>query len=457
MGKAFIRGRVLYTEIFDQRGPYLYLLYGLASLVSATTFTGVFLLEWLSFSLFLLVSYQLVRLYAPRTAWVSIPVLAKIIASSTAFVMGGSPEQILLPCFAYTTLSIVRYIKSDDNTKPTTISLLANGILCGVVMWTKYNLLGFYLGYVLSITIIAIIRNHTSRLLHYYAFIFIGILIATLPWIAYFGAHHAIGDWINGYILQNISNYAFRLNGLHEILLSIFANLGYSIIMNLQYSLFILIGLVWVLISKRPVLPRLEKGCIWLVFLLSAIGIYVGGVSHIYYGLPLSTFALFGIIAFLQFAEAYRLKSALSRKIVQVGSIVAALLLLFTGLNSSMNIPYLQSRREDSALYQFRDIINKSESPTLMNYGSLDLGLYTLCDITPQTKFFCNLNLASKEMVDTIDGYLKSGKTEFVVSVCGDLQDRFEKYELVDSQYSILNDGRAYVYLYQVKDVPPTN
>ena len=53
VGSALMHGKVLYADIFDQRGPFLYLLYGLASLVSSTTFTGVFLLECLTLTGFL--------------------------------------------------------------------------------------------------------------------------------------------------------------------------------------------------------------------------------------------------------------------------------------------------------------------------------------------------------------------------------------------------------------------
>ena len=45
MGKALFNGKMPYRDVFDQKGPYLYFLYGLAYLVSHTTFAGVFILE----------------------------------------------------------------------------------------------------------------------------------------------------------------------------------------------------------------------------------------------------------------------------------------------------------------------------------------------------------------------------------------------------------------------------
>ena len=45
MGKSMLHGRVLYRDVFDHKGPVLYLLYGLAACVDNTGFGGVLLLE----------------------------------------------------------------------------------------------------------------------------------------------------------------------------------------------------------------------------------------------------------------------------------------------------------------------------------------------------------------------------------------------------------------------------
>ena len=53
MGKSMFQGRVLYRDVFDHKGPVLYLLYGLGWLLDHTCFTGVWLLEVLAFAAFL--------------------------------------------------------------------------------------------------------------------------------------------------------------------------------------------------------------------------------------------------------------------------------------------------------------------------------------------------------------------------------------------------------------------
>ena len=53
MGKSMLSGKVLYRDVFDHKGPVLYLLYGLGWLLDHTDFIGVFVLEICGFSVFL--------------------------------------------------------------------------------------------------------------------------------------------------------------------------------------------------------------------------------------------------------------------------------------------------------------------------------------------------------------------------------------------------------------------
>ena len=76
VGKAMMHGFVPYKDVFEQKGPFVYLLYGLASLISFHTFLGsaifeiaiLFAILWLTFKigklffLFLNVIYLLISI-----------------------------------------------------------------------------------------------------------------------------------------------------------------------------------------------------------------------------------------------------------------------------------------------------------------------------------------------------------------------------------------------------------
>ena len=94
MGKSMFRGKVLYRDVFDHKGPVLYFLYGLASLIDYTGFTGVLVVEIIAFALFLHCGLRTAELLAGRAlhpAWAVLP--AAGIAASRAFAHGGSAER----------------------------------------------------------------------------------------------------------------------------------------------------------------------------------------------------------------------------------------------------------------------------------------------------------------------------------------------------------------------------
>ena len=101
MGKSMLSGKVLYRDVFDHKGPVLYLLYGLGWLLDHTGFTGVFVLELCAFALFLdfgLRTAALLRGTPLHPAWCLLPAAA--VAACRAFAHGGSAEELLLPFMA---------------------------------------------------------------------------------------------------------------------------------------------------------------------------------------------------------------------------------------------------------------------------------------------------------------------------------------------------------------------
>ena len=53
MGKGMANGLIIYQDLFEQKGPLLYLLHAIAYLISNQTFLGIFIFEVISFSIFL--------------------------------------------------------------------------------------------------------------------------------------------------------------------------------------------------------------------------------------------------------------------------------------------------------------------------------------------------------------------------------------------------------------------
>ena len=132
---------------------------------------------------------------------------------------------------------------------------------------------------------------------------------------------------------------------------------------------------------------------------------------------------------------------------------VLACLLLSAGpliaLQTSSNTYLMGIRPEELPQYRFAEIIRQSEDPTLLNYGFLDGGFYTVSGIVPDCRFFCELNIELDEMYEVQNEYVKNGKAVFVVTK--DEKPEFEMYECIDQAESRYWSQTSTYYLYRLK------
>lgn len=98
VGRVMRAGGVVYRDIYEQKGPTLYLLHALAACVSDSGFLGVYLMETLSLTAALFAAYRFFRLRAGG-AWSlgGAAVWGAIVLISPSFCKGDSAEEFCLP------------------------------------------------------------------------------------------------------------------------------------------------------------------------------------------------------------------------------------------------------------------------------------------------------------------------------------------------------------------------
>ena len=158
MGKSMLHGRVLYRDVFDHKGPVLYLLYGLAACVDNTGFGGVLLLETAAFAAFLWLGLRSAEAICGRAlhpAWTALPAAA--VAASRAFSHGGSAEELLLPLLAAALFGAVSTLRAS---RPMPLRrVVLHGFLAGCALWLKYTVLGFYLVWAVLLAVLYLRRG----------------------------------------------------------------------------------------------------------------------------------------------------------------------------------------------------------------------------------------------------------------------------------------------------------
>lgn len=424
-GKSIVHGKVLYRDVYDHKGPLLYFLHSLAYLISPDSFLGVYWIEVVAFTAYLLAVYKTLRLYVEKNIWLALPVLAAVILSSQSFCHGDSAEELCLPLVAWSLYKTLNYFKNRYPAPMNYTTLFFHGVLAGCIMLIKFTLLGFHFGWMLMIFLSCLLQKDWKRGIVSGLTFVGGMLITTVPFFVYFGVNHALDSWYEGYIYNNIFLYS---NADKISLLSQFKGmakmLAVAFLHNWKFTIFVVLGVVWFTCKKENSVT--EKLNVWLMCLCTALGITWGIVYlHPYYALYLSVFACLGCIPLLRWLE----RRALTKKF-SVGVLV---------LISSMAVAYLTGNytdeigksREDVVQYQFLEIIQERENPSLLNYGFMDGGFYTVANIVPECRYFSKTNLPGSEWIDLQLTFIGHGWVDFVVTQNYPLSEEYDQYELV--------------------------
>ena len=228
---------------------------------------------------------------------------------------------------------------------------------------------------------------------------------------------------------------------------------------NLIYFMFVIAGVLWGIFGRQKKFWE-RINLLSLCFFLF-LGIYVGGSSLPYYALPLSVFTVLGMALLGKILEwaAYRLQrrsGRLSGTVPARAGIVAGMvfsLAVCTGMiwNLSMNIPYMKEKREDLFLYKFKEIVEETENPTLLNIGCLDAGLYTVCDIVPTCRWFQTQTIHIDDVLRDQEQYIREGRTDYIIAREEYPDVIWDKYELAAQAPWYQEDMEFTYYLFRLK------
>ena len=401
VGRGILDGKMPYLDLFEQKGPLLYLWYALGALVSRHSFLGVYLLESLLVGGFLLTAAVTVRTLsgAEWAAWLSAPVICGGMLLSPAFCHGGSAEELTLVFLALPLFLCLRAAR--ENRALHAGESITFGLCAGVCLWVKYTFLGLSIGLGVWLLGFAVRTKNRKAFGRFLLLALCGLLTVTAPILLWFLARGALNALIDVYFIQNIFTYASSASARHAGPLE-------SLLLNGWWTVFLPLGPVFFLIRKeyRP-LPALLLGLGGL-FLTT----FIGGKTYPYYTLILISLtgpglALFGLIPLRRVP--FRPLAAL----------VCAGGLAFFGVKVWRDSPNAYLRGPDRNTmppYRFAEIIRQTEGASLLNLGFLDGGFYFASGTEPVNRFFCTLNMDLAEMSGEQQSLIRSGALTYIVT-----------------------------------------
>ena len=346
--------------------------------------------------------------------------------------MGDSAEEFCLPLIAY---SLHIGLKAIVNKCPITSSqAFLAGTTAAAVLWIKYSMCGFYLGWIASLIYVYCKQNWHSKILSTISYALIGLIALTIPIFAYFACHNAFDTMLNVYFFDNAKYYSGYTN-----LSGLLHTINTNIISTYQNNMF-----VWLSIIGGIIFLHAKRLSVYLLpsFIALVLFIFIRWAMP-YYSFILYAFLPFGIVLL---AGLFRIiKPWFSYLIITVISMIA--------IYKTVTGTYIFKSPDDLAQHQFDRIIQSESNPTLLNYGFLDGGFYTYSGLIPSNRFFCRLNIPIPEMMREQDSIIANQEVQFIVtreipgSRKGNIKNEFIGYKKVAvAQQPLETSGSNAIY-----------
>lgn len=429
VGRSILDGKVLYRDIYEQKGPLIYFVHAAASLVSRDTMGGLFLFYVVFMGLHLFFTGMTLRLFGAKpAAYCSLTVLVAFFTHvMPSYAHGGSVEEMCLWLLSCTLLITLGTLKQQRYFSPG--ACLGIGAMAGVAILTKFTMAGFFLGLIVFVLIWYIREKQIKRLFQSALWFLLGICAVALPVVIYFMVHNAMGDFFTAYFYNNLFLYSTTEEAAG------FASLRIQLI---------LIGFGLVILGWKIFRPPVDQKMFFAslcALLVLCIGTYWGHV-YLYYDLILFPFAVLLLLPLLRFIP------SLPKALPPI--LLAACVAFSTFLSG--NTYLMQQKREDLLAYRFAAHIRQAENPTLLNHGFLDSGFYRAADVAPTAKYFCTLNIPLPAMEAEHEKLISEGGVQFVITRNKTLTE--PHYALIDS-YTLTFENKTFTYfLYQLQQAP---
>ena len=195
-----------------------------------------------------------------------------------------------------------------------------------------------------------------------------------------------------------------------------------------------------------------KRVCVlWIsVFIMMHISIYFGGHFYVYYSFGYALFYIPGLVAlFHMFFAGFRLLE--KRRVITVLSVTFCVGALLGSYYLCDNTDLFMKSKDDIPQFQIAEIIKGEgiQDPTLLNYNTVDIGVYNVCNIIPVGKYYYIPNVLLPEALEEQKQVIDEAQVDYVV-VRGSVVSS-DNYEQIYETHGVF-EGYNYPYtLYQKK------
>lgn len=444
LAQGVSNGRVMYRDVFDQKGPVLYFMYVLAYWLDKGGTAGIYFIEVLFLTVAVFYTFKLAARYVREEIAAVISFASFLVFFNWTYV---SPGTELEQWFMGILIMCMYYLVSDDNRL---ITYFAEGIALSIVFYSKFNI-AVAMALLISMRFVrGFVKKKykemwCSALACAGAFILVTVLVGI-----YFIANNAIGELVDAYILFNYKYASSGGSTIARIIPRLFE--FYSATKGTFFLT--LFGIMILVVSKKSADIYAKVGIVLGYFLTVYFSLMSENV-YPYYFCIVATYAILGVVA-IGCLLGDRFDKKIDYRTFAISASVFFSIAVF-----SVNDVILQSDLVDKEP-KYQDIMahemklrTKSDGDFIY-WDCLALGVFPAADKAPAYKYYFTLNISrdrAPEMYEEMGRYLLDGGPEFIIAeryrndsfLEGDIVG---KYDFVKMYEKKDNTGKVYM-LYQ--------
>ena len=430
LGRTPLHGRKMYSEVFDHKGPLLYLIHTVSALISPDSFLGMYIIQ----SLFCAMTHRFMVKTAglftkkDRTVYLlSIPALF-LLFSSNAYFYGDSTEELLLPFVIAGIYVIFKSFRKEEDLSKKDMLILGSG--AAFAFWIKFTLCGFWIGAILYMVFRLLRRHEGKKLLKYALWFCVPCIAISVPILILLAATSTLSDMFTVYFYNNMFSYQSLNGGI-----PIFGKLPYSLILTIMkldtnhVMAALIVSAIFFLSSLK------DKRYITfysVTFVTTAFFVFFGDSQMFYYIFGLAGFALPGIIPWILLVRR-ALAPKDSRRLLTVISAVALLSCCIYAFSASCATFEIFTKRSDLPSYKFAEYMDTSDNVSILNFDFPDSGFYSASGSVPTEKYYCKYNLDDvlPEIMSSRIRAIAERRVEYVIT--RNHVYNFKNYDLIAS------------------------
>ena len=273
---AMQKGRVLYKETWDNKGPLLYFIYYIGFLINSKY--GVYLLELISIFISVLFGYKTIKLITDKKLYSIIGIIYTFSVWGVTFEGGTFSESFALPLMFIGIYLFTKKIFKGQKLKNLEIVIL--GILTALIASLRLNMLAIFLALFIVIGIDLIFEKQFKEILRWLAYGVLGFIIAIIPILIYLIYNKALVDCMN-------TAYFGILSGFNSgtIINKIRVLISMIITFNISGGSILILGFIItsiLLIINKNITNKNYKKYIMCIILAIVINLYANSVAGAY-------------------------------------------------------------------------------------------------------------------------------------------------------------------------------